>query len=320
MGAELTGTGLGLAGSTMFRVFGRDTRLPMAVEDVVQAATVAEETGYASVWVPDHGVWDPFALLAALAPRTSSIGLATGVVTVGSREPTIMAAAATTLDRVSGGRAILGIGSGSETRLGRVSEYVSEVRSTVDSGIPVVLAALGPGMVELAGTDAAGVLLNWCTPDRVRRAREELLRHGPAAIEVSEGATAEGEPRLPKVAVYVRACLGHDRDHALEALRPAVALYASIPAYRHQLEREDMGRLAAAAADAHRRDSPGDVPEELVDALCVTGGRDDALARLEEYRAAGADQVVVYPVPAQEPVSSLMGTIMAAGPDPSVEA
>jgi alkanesulfonate monooxygenase SsuD/methylene tetrahydromethanopterin reductase-like flavin-dependent oxidoreductase (luciferase family) len=313
MAAELTGTGLALAGSTMAHVAGRVARQPMAVEDLVQAVTVAEETGFATVWVPDHGVWDPFALLAALAPRTTSIGLATGVVTVSSRGPDDVAAAASTLGRVSGGRAILGIGSGPEARLRRVSDYVTQVRSTLDAGIPLVLAALGPGMVELAGTAAAGVLLNWCTPGRVRRAREELVRNGPAAFE------AGAEQRPPRVAVYVRACLGHDRDHALEALRPAVGLYASIPAYRHQLDREDLGSLAAAAADAHMKGSPKDVPEELVDALCVTGGRDEARARLEGYRAAGADQVVVYPVPAQEPASSLVGTIMAAAPDPSVE-
>jgi 2-methylisocitrate lyase-like PEP mutase family enzyme len=78
--------------------------------------------------------------------------------------------------------------------------------------------------------------------------------------------------------------------------------------------------LAEAAVGAHRRGDPAAVPEALVDALCVRGGRDEAVARLDEYRAAGADLVVVYPVPAQDPASSLLGTIMAAAPDPSVEA
>jgi 2-methylisocitrate lyase-like PEP mutase family enzyme len=93
-----------------------------------------------------------------------------------------------------------------------------------------------------------------------------------------------------------------------------------MPAYQRQLEAEGLGDLADAAADARRRGDPAGVPEELVDALCVRGGRDEALARLDEYRAAGADLVVVYPVTAQEPASSLMGTIMGAAPDPSVEA
>jgi 5,10-methylenetetrahydromethanopterin reductase len=315
MAVRLTGTGVALAGSTHLRIFDQDVRARHPIEDLVRAVRTAEETGYGSVWIPDHGVWEPFALLSALAQRSSSIGLATGVVTITSRRPETMAAAATTLDQVSGGRAILGLGSGPESRLSRVGRYVGEVRSHLSGEVPVVLAALGPGMVELAGMDADGVLLNWCTPDRVRRAREELLRHGPALVDVTEG-----EPRPPVVAVYVRACLGHDEAHALEVLRPAVAMYASIRPYRNQLEREDMGDLARAAAEAHRRGSPGDVPEELVRALCVWGGRDEARARLDEYRAAGADLVIVYPVPAQEPASSVVGTIMAAAPDPAVEA
>ena len=320
MGAHvpLRGTALALAGSTIHRVRGHDIRVRLPFEDLVQAVSVAGETGYRSVWVPDHGVWEPFSLLAALAQRCPGIGLATGVVTIDSRGPEAMAAAATTLAEVSGGRAILGLGSGREARLGTVGTYVGQVQAHRDERVPVYLAALGPRMVELAGrAKVDGVLLNWCTPDRVRRARAELGRGAGHAVR---GAGPSVDRGPPSVAVYVRACLGHDGSHALEALRPAVAMYAPIPAYRRQLEAEGLGEAAAAAAEAHRRGDPTAVPGDLVDALCVRGGRDEAVARIDEYRAAGADLVVVYPVPAQEPASSLMGTIMAAAPNPAVEA
>jgi 5,10-methylenetetrahydromethanopterin reductase len=310
-----SGTALALAGSTLLRVFGQDVRARTAFSDLVQAVAVAEETGYESVWVPDHGVWDPFSLLAAVGQRSQRIGLATGVVTMTSRSPEAMAVAATTLADVSGGRAILGLGSGGETRLTRVSEYLTEVGMAIQDHVPIYLATLGPRMVELAGTiPTAGILLNWCTPARVERARKELASHGPAGREAGQP-----EPPPPSVAVYVRACLGHDAAHALEALRPMVAMYAAMPAYRRQLEAEGMGELAAAAAEARRRGDAAAVPEELVDELCIRGSREDALARFDQYREAGANLVVVYPVPAQEPVSSLMGTIMAAAPDPAVE-
>jgi 5,10-methylenetetrahydromethanopterin reductase len=292
------GTGLALAGSVLERRHGADVRVRRPFEELVEAVAVAEETGYRSVWVPDHGVWEPFAVLAGLAQRSSTIGLAPGVVTVPSRDPASMASAASTVAAVSGGRFALGLGAGHESRVDHVGAYVEDLRRRLD-GVPVFLAALGPRMVEVAGRVADGVLLNWCTPSRVRTARESLPGH---------------------VAVYVRACLGHDEAHALEALRPMVAMYASIPAYRRQLEADGLGDLAAAAVEARRMGDPPAVPEALVDALCIRGGRDEAVARLDEYRAAGADLVVVYPVTAQEPASSLMGTIMAAAPDPSVEA
>jgi 5,10-methylenetetrahydromethanopterin reductase len=278
-------------------------RLPF--EDLAQAVSVAEETGYGAVFVPDHGVWDPFALLASIARQTSRLRLATGVVTMTSRSPEVMGAAAATLDQVSAGRAILGVGSGRERRVERVASYLDELLDHRPDDLPLYLAALGDRMLQLASRRADAVLLNWCTPGRVTRARQQVDRTKPGGVTV---------------AVYVRACLGHEDEHALAALQEAVGMYAAIPVYRRQLEAEGLGGQAAAAAETAGRGDPSGVPEELVDALCVRGGRDEALARLDEYRAAGADLVVVYPVTAQEPVSSLMGTIMAAAPDPAVEA
>lgn len=308
---KLTGTALALAGSTIQRVFGQELRIPMPFTELAQAVSLAEDTGYQAVWVPDHGVWDPFSLLAACALRTERIRLAPGVVTITSRSPEAMGAAAGTLDRVSGGRAILGLGSGRERRIERVASYLEELQNHRPGDVPVYLAALGPRMVTFAGGNADGVLLNWCTPARVERAREELARVGWIVND---------KPRWDiTVAVYVRACLGHDEEHALAALREAVAMYAGIPAYRRQFETEGLGQLADAAAESGRRGRFDQVPAELVDALCIRGGRDQAMERIDRYRAAGADLVVVYPVPAQEPASSLMATIMAAAPDPAVE-
>src|ERR687892_6214 len=117
MGADnRPGTALALAGSTARRRNGRGAREPMAFHDVAGAVALAEDTGYASVWVPDHGVWDPFALLAAMAPRTDRIGLATGVVTLSARRPAGIAAGALTVDRVSAGRGLVGGGGGPERR------------------------------------------------------------------------------------------------------------------------------------------------------------------------------------------------------------
>jgi alkanesulfonate monooxygenase SsuD/methylene tetrahydromethanopterin reductase-like flavin-dependent oxidoreductase (luciferase family) len=295
-------TAVAIAGSTVVRDEGW-RRAPLAYRDLAEAVGVAEDTGYQAAYVPDHGVWDPFSLLAALGQRTSRIRLGPGVVTVSSRDPTSMAVAATTLDRVAGGRAILGLGSGPERRIARVAEYLHEMRRHLAGPIPVHLAALGPRMTELAGGAADAVLLNWCTPDRVAQARREA----------AGGADRAGrDPREVSVAVYVRVCLGHDEDHAVAALGEAVAMYAGVPAYHRQFEAMGLGKEADRARDDQ-------VPESLVRALCVWGTRDEALERLAEWRQAGADVVVVYPVTAQEPGSSLLASIMAAAPDPAIE-
>jgi alkanesulfonate monooxygenase SsuD/methylene tetrahydromethanopterin reductase-like flavin-dependent oxidoreductase (luciferase family) len=154
---------------------------------------------------------------------------------------------------------------------------------------------------------ADGVLLNWCTPERVERARQE----------VADGASATGrDAQRVTIGVYVRACLGHDEAIALDVLRRATAQYAAMPHYRRQLEALGLGPEAAAAATAA---SPGDVPEDLVRRLCLVGEPAGALARLDALRDAGADLPLVYPVPALEPVSSIMGTLLALAPSPALE-
>jgi alkanesulfonate monooxygenase SsuD/methylene tetrahydromethanopterin reductase-like flavin-dependent oxidoreductase (luciferase family) len=160
-------------------------------------------------------------------------------------------------------------------------------------------------MVSLAGEIADGVLLNWCTPERVVRARELI----------AEGASRAGrDPASVTVAVYVRACIDSEEDVAVEALKEPTGQYATMPHYRRQLQGLGLEGLADAATAATMEGRPHDVPEDLVRTLCLVADPAAALARLERFREAGADLPVVYPVPAREPVSSIMGTTLALAP------
>jgi 5,10-methylenetetrahydromethanopterin reductase len=306
-------------------------REALAWHDLLQVVDTAEETGYEIVLVPEiRGRREAFATLAGFAAATSRIRLAPGVLPMTSRPPTLAAMGAATVHEASGGRFVLGVGAG-PARSGAVElvrEYLRQVRAalrgevvssggpfpiggfrlSIDPGpipVPVWLAALGPRMVELAGEIGDGVLLNWCTPERVARAREELRR----------GAERTGrDPAEVTLAVYVRACLGHEEGHALEALAPAAAEYAGFPSYARQLGELGLRKQARAAASGDPR-----AAKALARALCVWGSGKEALARLGEWRDAGADLVVVYPVPALEPLSSILGTVLAAAPSPAVE-
>jgi len=144
----------------------------------------------------------------------------------------------------------------------------------------------------------------------------ESARPDPApAVGVSELPPGPLDP----VGVYVRANLADEEPVALEALKPATAQYALMPHYRRQLE--EIG-LASHAGSAVRAVESGDlsaVPEELVRELCLVGDPAAARARLEEFRAAGADLPIVYPVPGRDAVSSMMGTVLAVAPTPVLE-
>src|SRR5437870_2682388 len=161
-------------------------REPVAWSDFAQLAGTAEETGYEALFVPESVGREAFSTLAALAPVTSTLLLGTGVVAVTARRAQTTAMAAATVQELSGGRLVLGLGAGFERSVEAVRTYVGEVRGAqiaLDPGRPppIWLAALGDRMLELAAEVADGVLLNWCTPERVARARDTLASAARAA-------------------------------------------------------------------------------------------------------------------------------------------
>jgi len=295
----------------------------LAWPELLQVVRTAEDTGYGAVFIPEISGREAFSTLAGFAAATDSLRLGTGVVTVWSRAATTTARGAATIQEQSGGRLILGLGAGTPAGpvagdggstigpIERVSRYVQAIREALPGQVPPIwLAALGDRMVSLAGQIADGVLLNWCTPERVARARE--------LVRTSAGRSGR-DPADVTVAVYVRACLGLEDRVAVPALKEMTGQYASIPHYRRQMEAMGLGAEAAVAARAIQEGRTADVPDLLVDALTVWGGRREALERFDAYRRAGADHVLSYPVAARDPYSSVLGTVLAAAPAPAVE-
>jgi 5,10-methylenetetrahydromethanopterin reductase len=282
-----------------------------------------EELGYEGVFLPEIGGRDVLAALAALAGETERLALASGIVPMMSRTVPLTAMAAATVQERSGGRAILGLGTGPpnpgalhelrrrvlDLRRAFAGEWVGAAGGpwtlALDLGrpVPIWISALGPGAVRLAGEVADGLLLNWCTPERVAVARDAV--RGAAD-------RAGRDPDAITVAVYVRASLGAGGH---EVLRRAAAEYASSPAYARQFRAMGLGTEAEAAAEEHRSAEPHRGGEALVRAICLPDDPRAAADRLQAYREAGADLAVVYPVAVEEAApASLLATIEALAP------
>ncbi len=291
--------------------------------DLVAIVRAAESSGYDALFLPEIVGRDALVTLGALAGETRDLRLASGVVPMRSRAPLLLAMAAATVHERSGGRLLLGIGTGDVGRgaLDELRALVRELRAvlsgetidrrgtpvrlTLDPGSPVPLwvSALGPKAMHLAGEIADGVLLNWCPPERVPFAR----------ARVAEGARSAGrDPAEIVVAVYVRSWVGEDDEAAMPALKAAAGQYASYPAYARQFDDAGLGDAARAAAAALGAGRPQDVPEALVRAVCAVG--DDAAERVAAYREAGADLPVVYPVAVGEAAPSVERTLLELAP------
>src|SRR6266853_994124 len=178
--------------------------------EIVECVRLAEALGYESAWVAEGHGGDQFAVLAACAMQTSRIGLGTSITSVFVRTVPTIAMAAATLDHLSSGRFILGIGSSHKVQvegehgvpyakpLTRVRESVEVIRQLLRDGrvhyvgesvhtdgfdlwftphrpeIPVYLSAVFPKMVALCGEIADGVILTRSTLATAAAVRERL--------------------------------------------------------------------------------------------------------------------------------------------------
>ncbi|HEX2647610.1 MAG TPA: LLM class flavin-dependent oxidoreductase, partial [Candidatus Dormibacteraeota bacterium] len=170
--------------------------------DAVARAKTVEKLGYESLWTTQlPNARDASLALAAYAAATERIKLGTGVLPIYTRHPTAMVQMAATLDELSGGRFILGIGVSHkvtveamwglhlESPVDAMREYLTIVRTSLTEGacsfegrfstarwaysaplrkdMPVMISALNPRMLELAGELADGVVLYMCPPSYI---------------------------------------------------------------------------------------------------------------------------------------------------------
>jgi probable F420-dependent oxidoreductase len=242
------------------------------------AAAELEVLGYRALWVPDVG-GDLLDVLENLLTATTGITVASGILNVWFHEPADVAAAWHRLTEAHGERLLLGLGVSHEMLIDGVQEAgtyakpYSKMVSYLDGldaaepPLPVgarVLAALGPKMIALAASRAAGTHPYLGTPELTRRSREAL---GP-------------DPYLaPEQAVVVDT----HPDTARAIARQHLEMYLILPNYRNSLLR--MGWTEA--------DVDGGGSDALVDRLVAWGDPEAIAARVQEHRDAGADHVCI---------------------------
>jgi len=133
--------------------------------DIAAMARQAEEVGFDSIWLPDHfliqdnigeepiGVWECTNMLSALAAATSRVELGTLVMCSGFRNPAVLAKMADTIDEISGGRLILGLGAGYHDPEYHAFGYPTNYRySRFAEAIQVIHGLLRDGQIDFEGT------------------------------------------------------------------------------------------------------------------------------------------------------------------------
>jgi alkanesulfonate monooxygenase SsuD/methylene tetrahydromethanopterin reductase-like flavin-dependent oxidoreductase (luciferase family) len=332
---------------------GLDGRLRLPFPELREAGSVAASLGFARAWTPAGGVPDAFHVCGHWSAATGG-SLRTGISVVPAPTWTVptLAAQAATLGQIAPGGFSLGIGTGGygpgawaarglpdkpiaimrehlvalrgllrgeEVSLDGLAVRLRRARLAGVGGepVPVLLAALGPQMLRLAGEAADGALLNWAAPEAVAGARDL----------VAEGAARAGrDPAEVPLVMYVRVCVDDDLAAARRALGAQVLGYAlgrpGVPntvGYRGHFGRmgfdevltELEARREGGAALAELVDA---APDELLASVGYWGpaaGAPEAFARLAD----GLDEAVVRVVTARPGLAPVVEAMEALTPD-----
>ncbi|MEX2105814.1 MAG: LLM class flavin-dependent oxidoreductase [Solirubrobacterales bacterium] len=196
------------------------------------------ELGYASMWSNDHPGAKGLETLTEFAAAAPQLDLGVAVIALDRTQPEEIAA---DIDRVGldPSRLWLGVGAGfSKKPLTAMRESLPELREKLP-GVRLVLAAMGPKMCALAGSEYDGAFFNWMTPDFAAGAREQV-----------EAGAADAGRNAPPVFGYVRTAVGPD---AADRLAKEESFYRDLhPGYRNHFDRlgEPEGTVGVAAPNA----------------------------------------------------------------------
>ena len=316
---------------------------------IVNCVKLAEQLGYESAWVAEGHGGDQFAILAACATATSRIQLGTAITSAFVRSAPTIAMAAMTVDQLSQGRFILGIGSSHKVQvepehgqvytkpLTRVRETVELVRALMADGnvhyagqtliieqfelwftphrkrLPIYLSAVFPKMTELTGEIGDGLILTRSTLESGAQMREHLVAGGKRSGNDGAG--------MPIVSLLPTA-IGDTKTEACDKLRPGFAAYTGyFPRYAKMTAEQGFAAEAEAIVAAWTRGdrdaAAAAVSDALIDASGIAGTPEQCRAKIEEIRASGIDVPLVAAFAtgevAEEEISAVIRACAPAG-------
>ncbi|MFO0990289.1 MAG: LLM class flavin-dependent oxidoreductase, partial [Alphaproteobacteria bacterium] len=294
---------------------------------VIRAAQLAEDLGYDSIWIPEAWAYEQFQLLAEIALKTKRIKVATGIANVFSRSAGLLAMSAATLDEISEGRAVIGLGTSGklvvesfhgvpyEKPLTRLRETIGIMRALwrgerlrpelstlfdarqfklemtpLRPDIPVYVASLQEKAIREIGAMADGWLPTFW-PYRHLGDGVELIRKG-AAKAGRDAAAIEVSPFVGVVPM--------DDVHAARAMiKPLVAFYiGGMGTYYHDMFcrygfRDTADRVRELYNGGKRREANDAVSDALIDAIAICGPGPHCREQLQEWHRNGVDTALI---------------------------
>ena len=290
---------------------------PKAVTDI---AISAQNLGYKSFWTVEANGTDAMSLLGAVSHAAPKLDLATGIIPIQLRTPVLTAMSAATLQALNPDvNVLLGIGvsapgilmqhgeRATDKPIGMMREYVALLRECL-SGEPVtfegdyfnakrfrlgvrlgerkpkiIMAALNPQMLKLAGEVADGVLLNYLPASHVGTSIEQVRKGGNA-----------------KIYAYVHAAVG-DFERSAKSARKDLFNYAMADGYARMFSQagfaDEIKELRARQAEKDREGALAAVSDRMIQAIDFIGNKSEVTNFVKDYVKAGVEHPVLMPLP-----------------------
>ena len=276
---------------------------------IATLAALAEREGFDVAFTSNHYFnRDPFVTLSRMVEATDDLLVGPGVTNPYESHPVKLAAQTATIDEVSNGRAVFGVGAGDRSSLAnlgiaqekplrrvletfKVAEDLWAGETVTHEGtftakdaslnlepteIPVYVGAQGPHMLRMSAKHADGTLINASHPKDLAWSAEQVEK-GLADRPEEDGAFES--------LAFASVSLAEDDETAREAARPPVAFIAGGAAppvlERHDIDREAAGAVSDALERGDLSEAFGHVTPGMIDAFCIAGTTETVADRFE---------------------------------------
>ena len=289
----------------------------LSVEEVLQCTQIISETKIDSIWIPETWGMENFSMLGAVANHTKTQKIGSSIINIYSRSPSTIAMGSATIDTLSNGRLILGLGTSSvpivedfhgekfETPVQRMREYVEIIRLSLmkkqinysgnifnlknftlliepkRKSIPIYLAAINEKMVNLCWEIGDGVIFYLRPIDEMKKTISKM----------------QSQKNID-VACQIITCISNDSEEAIQRAKKTVAFYISVgKIYRDFLANNGFKNETSNIFEEFKKSGFKSnhelVTDSMLNSLCISGSPEEAKIQLEKFRNAGIDLPII---------------------------
>ena len=289
----------------------------LSINEIIECSRKLNKIKPEIMWIPETWGMENFSMLGLAAKENNFSKIGSSIINVYSRSPSLIAMGAATLDTISNGRLILGLGTSSvpivedfhgqkfASPVERMRECVDIIRLALTgekinyngnifslkdfsllikpprNNIPIYLAAINQKMLELTWDIADGVIFYLRPKEEMRQTIEKMQMH-----------------RKIDTSLQIITCIDNDFEKARNKAKKTLSFYIAVgKIYREFLELNGYSNTIQEIYNEYKNTGLKKldelIPDEMLDDLCIAGTPDDAIKKLQKFRDVGIELPII---------------------------